>query len=383
MAINRGSVEYYNLEKVAEVLSISTAEVNRLREQSKLRGLRDGSTWKFNKEEIHTYLADSIRARSSNEKANIPEDDDFSLADEESVPSFDILVEDAALPDDSDLVSVAPSTRLPSDLDLAALDHDSDLALAEETHVSAVAVPQKTEEPAEPASEIAEVLLDEDDASALLLLSPESYAVELDDESALIDGGASPQLELADNSGLDVLLDQEEPSDVLDIGKEEYEVSASESADFDLEPSQVVWSGDDSESSSQVIAVDVALAETMQESADSLGLANFDTADFAEFGSGVSSPAGPTSGDPFGMPGVTDDFGSTFTPAVAVTPKKPATPVEEYSTGMLVALSLTLAVLLLPCLVILDTMIHMWSWEEPFILNGVLMNEIAKLFNIL
>lgn len=43
---------YYNLQKAADVLGLSTGEVNRLREQGKLRAYKDGADWKFRKEEV-------------------------------------------------------------------------------------------------------------------------------------------------------------------------------------------------------------------------------------------------------------------------------------------------------------------------------------------
>ena len=374
MAINKSNTEYYNLEKVAEVLSVPTAEVNRLREQSKLRGFRDGANWKFNKEEVHTYLADSIRARNGNGKTKNPGESDFDLEESASASSFDLLMEEAALPDDSDLVAVSSSARPPSDLDLAALDHDSDLALAEETQISSLVVPKKAKAPVEPASE---VIMDDEDSSALVLAEPDSYVV--DDESVLT-GGSSPQLGLAGDSGFDVLLTDEDSSNVLQVEEEKTEISSVAAAEFELEPSQIVAESDDSESSSQVIAVDVGLAA--QEGTDPFGH-TFDVADFAGFDSGISVPSEPTSGDPFSSAvGIPDDFNAAFTPVAAVSSRKPAARTEEYSTGMLVSLASILVVMLLPGLMLLDTMIHVWSWNEPFLLNSILMNTIAGWFGL-
>ena len=57
--------DYYNLEKAAEVLGKSAGDLNRLREAGKIRAFRDGSAWKFRKEDIDNYLAQEIRDKSA------------------------------------------------------------------------------------------------------------------------------------------------------------------------------------------------------------------------------------------------------------------------------------------------------------------------------
>ena len=70
----------YSLEKAAEVLGKTPGELNRLREGGKIRAFRDGSAWKFRKEDIDNFLTDEIRQRGSS-------------------PSFE---DDGLLTDDSD-----------------------------------------------------------------------------------------------------------------------------------------------------------------------------------------------------------------------------------------------------------------------------------------
>jgi len=376
MAINRSSTEYYNLEKVAEVLSVSTAEVNRLREQSKLRGFRDGSNWKFNKEDVHTYLAESIRARSGN--GHKPSDSGFDLAGESaSASSFDLLMEEAALPADDQLVSAA-SAHPKSDLDLAALDHD-ELALAEETQISSLVVPKKAKTPAAvPENNMFQVVPDED-SSALVLGSADSDALD-DHESVFEISGSSPQLGLAGDSGFDVLTVGETGNDTdVVLPEEKTETLKPSVVEFELEPPPPALGDDNSESSSQVIAIDVGLAGEAQ-SADALGQDGFEN--FLDFDSGVQAPpAASATADPFGS-GVSS-LPDVFTaPAATVSSKKAAVEKEEYSTGMLIALISALVVMLLPGLMLIDTMIHMWSWSDPFMLNSLLMGTIAGWFGL-
>jgi len=386
MAINKSSTEYYNLEKVAEVLSVSTAEVNRLREQSKLRGFRDGSNWKFLKEDIHTYLAESIKARSGGSNGQKPGESDFDLGEGGASPSsFDLLMEDAALPHDSDLVSVSPSAPPSSDLDLAALDDENDLALAEETQVSSLVIPKKVPKPEEPKSEILRAVQSDNDSSALILEQPpESFALD-DDDSVLGASSSSPQLGLAGDSGFDVLVageeenilvaEESEEENLLEV--EEKTESVSSVVEFALEPPSGAQGSDDSESSSQVIAID-AFAEAGQDAAP-FG----DFSDFVGFDSGIHAPAPPPSegsSDPFAAG--TPAFDDVAVPVPSVVSKTTAAAQEEYSTGMLIALVFALVVMLLPGMMALDTMVHMWSWGEPFVLNSILMSTIAGLFGL-
>ena len=375
MSTNR-STEYYNLEKVAEVLSVSTAEVNRLREQNKLRGFRDGSNWKFSKEDVHTYLAASIKARSGNDSGVKTGDSDFDLAeDNASASSFDLLMEDAVLPGDDQLISAAP-VQSKSDLDLAALDDDSDLALAEETQISSLVVPKKAKSPEKKKDELEssglEVDMDED-SSALVLGSVEH------DESVLSANGSSPQLGLAGDSGFDVFVagEGDGESEIL-LVDEATSIPMLSAADFTLEPAPKVQGDDDSESSSQVIAIDVGL-EGAGLDTDPFGGNSF--GDFTDFGSGIQSPpatpAAPASHDPFGS-GTIPSPDAFVTPKPTVSSKRAVAPEEEYSTGMLIALVSALVVMLLPGIMLLDTMVHMWSWDERFDLTSWLMSGIAS-----
>jgi len=377
MAINKSSTEYYNLEKVAEVLSVSTAEVNRLREQSKLRGFRDGSNWKFNKEDVHTYLAESIKARNGNGRK--PGESGFDLAGESaSASSFDLLMEEAALPTDDQLVSAA-SVPQKSDLDLAALDHDDELALAEETQISSLVVLKKAKTPVtEPEEDEMFQVVPEEDSSALVLASAESHALD-DEESVLGAGSSSPQLGLAGDSGFDVLVAGEtgDDSDVL-LAAEKTETAAPPEVEFELEPPPPVLGDDHSESSSQVIAIDVGLAGEAL-SADAFEQDGFEN--FIGFDSGIQSPPAAAANDPFGS-GVSSLPDAFATPAVTVSPKKAVVQGEEYSTGMLIALISLLVLMLLPGLMLIDTMVHMWSWSDPFPLNSLLMGTIAGWFGL-
>jgi len=457
------STEYYNLEKVAEVLSVPMAEVNRLREQSKLRGFRDGTDWKFLKEEVHDYLAKTIKARSSHAgNGQKPGDSDFDiLGSDGAASSFDLLVEKAAplLPDDDQLVSVSSQTRPASDLDLAALDNDDELALAEETRISAATMPQKGKktEIEEDSSEVAlseetrisavtmpqkgkKTKIEEDSSEVALaeetrisaITMPQkgkkpssasrSDAILLDDhESVLGAGSSSPQLGLAGDSGFDVLVagevdsdlfevdsktldgdsnllevdsktlggdsnllevdskTLEGDSDLLEVAEEKTSVVFT-SEEFSLEPSASATDGDDSESSSQVIAINAGFSGAGQN--DPFGESDFGASVFEGFDSGILPPqSGTTASDPFGT-GTSSFPDSRSASTALVSPRKPLVAVEEYSPGVLLALICVLGVMLVPGYMLIDTMVYMWSWGDPYVLNSLLMDTIAGWFGL-
>ena len=66
--------QFYDITKAAEVLGLKPADVQLLREQNKLRGFRDGASWKFKVDDVQNYLAQSIKEKHAN-----AEDDDLVL----------------------------------------------------------------------------------------------------------------------------------------------------------------------------------------------------------------------------------------------------------------------------------------------------------------
>ena len=59
------ATKFYNVQKAAEVLGISPAEVNQLREELKLHGYRDGADWKFKAEEVDALVSGASDNSSS------------------------------------------------------------------------------------------------------------------------------------------------------------------------------------------------------------------------------------------------------------------------------------------------------------------------------
>ncbi|MDO5308626.1 MAG: helix-turn-helix domain-containing protein, partial [Planctomycetia bacterium] len=93
---------FYTLEKTAEMLDLSTGDVTRLRESNKLRGFRDGQTWKFRKEDVDKYLQDMIRERSRANDLLAGEQDETNPTMLADSASFDSLLDAYSFNDTAD-----------------------------------------------------------------------------------------------------------------------------------------------------------------------------------------------------------------------------------------------------------------------------------------
>lgn len=104
---------YYTLEKTAEILEMNPGDVNRLREQGKLRAFRDGAAWKFRKEDVEKFLTDMIRARSASASSDY---DLLSNENDEEGPTMlaDSAAFDSMLKEDGKNVFVSQTSSAPT-----------------------------------------------------------------------------------------------------------------------------------------------------------------------------------------------------------------------------------------------------------------------------
>lgn len=401
------SSEYYSLEKTAEVLSLPTAEVNRLREKSQLRAFRDGSSWKFRKVDVDNYLAELIKSRG---KGQSGESDDFDLTETSTgdSASFDALMEDGLELDD-DLIdaSAKPSESSEKGFELADDDFlldDDGLSLSTENGIS---LPD-----------------DATAVSAATLLTPESpeasdVDLAIDDDSLLLDDGSSAQLDLAGESGLSLLeiadedlepqapapegdgmaLELDDDDDILSLVDDEAPPEFTSTMaipvedDFQLTPDADSSMSDDSDSASQVIALDKDTDLGAAAAQEPIG----------PIPGGIDFQAPPQEDSPFGaVPGVGDfaaapegafgapegGFGAPFGagPADFAAPGTSfpaATSTEATYTPLLVTSIILVAFfLILPGMMLLDLIIHIWSWGEPFVINSTIMETLCSMLGL-
>ncbi|MDR2437787.1 MAG: helix-turn-helix domain-containing protein [Planctomycetaceae bacterium] len=389
------SSEYYSLEKAAEVLALPTAEVNRLREKNQLRAFRDGSSWKFRKVDVDNYLAESIKNRGKNEKST--SDSDFDLLgmsdDEESptlladLPSFDSLMEEGITPDDK-MINVTPSSQPASNIILeknisdptnkaSVIDDDlmlsaDDLILSEDSNV----LPDSLSVSKSSASDIDlaaddDLVLDSGGSSGQLNLAGDSGL-------SLLDIADNIDLQLVEKGGSDVQLELDDNDDILSLMEEDLVVENTSTIaipvedDFQLTPDAGFMSTDDSESASQVIALDE----------DNI----FATSDGSS-GFGTDIPFAPATPAAETTQGAT--FGTTpFTTApeefVARTPEMvsvvPVTTEFTYTPWHIFWIVFATVFLIPPGIMILDLIIHIWSWGEPFVINSSIMDLLVGMW---
>lgn len=117
------SKKYYDLEEAAALLGMPKDELNRLREQGKIRGFADRGTWKFRDEDIDKLK----RSRQIDSDPDVPMAIDESSSEMPVSPS--VLADDEGLAEQPTIVSKRDAmSGSDSDVRLA-VDSDSDVKL--------------------------------------------------------------------------------------------------------------------------------------------------------------------------------------------------------------------------------------------------------------
>ena len=397
------SQQFYNLQKTAEVLGISSADVNQLREQRKLHGYRSGADWKFKVEDVENLLAERIKAKRA-AALNAPDQD---LMDSE------VLADDVQLgesdPDSSG--TVIGGTEESTD------DAESDIQLADSQAAPVADASDVQLEDADDDSEFdLDLTIDEDivmEDSQFSLAGEESgtdrasgtsevdLASEgevLDDDDLVLGGGtgsgSGSDITIAGDSGISLVdpndsgLSLEKPVDLsgdsesLELDEDDMLTLPAEGGEgmeelpgddeFLLTPMDDAGDEDD-ESGSQVIALDTeegdeaatmvgepaGMAAMLDEEAsvdEPLAAAIGEVPDMAAVGAGPSMTAGPV------VTGRTDAL------------------LSEAPYGTLWTTMLTLCVGFLGLCGILsyDIMRNMWSWSAEYTVNSTIMDSILK-----
>ncbi|MDR0608490.1 MAG: helix-turn-helix domain-containing protein [Planctomycetaceae bacterium] len=385
------SSEYYSLEKAAEVLALPTAEVNRLREKNQLRAFRDGSSWKFRKVDVDNYLAESIKNRGKSEKST--SESDFDLLntgdDGESptlladLPSFDSLMEEGlslgdelidAVPTPQSAKSATPTDKgtygiasddFPVDDDLM-LSSD-DLMLADDSDI----LPDSVVRPSLSKPSASDVDLAADD-DLVLDSNGSSGQLDLAGDSglSLLDIADSIDLQPVEKGGSDVQLELDDDDDILSLVDDDLAVENTSTIaipvedDFQLTPNSGFVSTDDSESASQVIALD---EESMF--ATPGGSSGFGTD--IPFAPATPVAEATTPGAVFDATPFTTGPGEF----VARTPETISTTAEiQYTSWHIFWIVFATVFLIIPGMMIMDLIIHIWSWGEPFVINSSIMD---------
>ncbi|HUT93773.1 MAG TPA: helix-turn-helix domain-containing protein [Thermoguttaceae bacterium] len=388
--------EYYNLEKAAEVLGVYPAELNEMREKGKVRAFRDGSGWKFKKEEIDD-LAVELRSKKAAGPDKTAEDDsqdvllsEVELGESDPSASGTVIGSEAQSPEDSDIKLAS------SDIGLGTGEEkkdggsfeELDLTIEEDVQLEDSQLPLASAETGEKvaggsgdsAIELAEGLEDDDlvlgsggsgsditigQDSGISLVDPHDSGLSLDEPLELASDDESLALGEDDMLTLSEDADTESPT----------ELKADD--DFLLTPLEEGADEEDSESGSQVIALDDALgdeAATMVAGGAGGGMAAM--LDEEVGGADAGLAVGPLEGasEAVGAFGAAQPAGAALAPGAAALPESP------YGKLAMIGLTCCLILLLLSGMMAYDLMRNMWSWGGTYSVTSSLMDMVVGLF---
>ncbi|MHB8902008.1 MAG: helix-turn-helix domain-containing protein [Thermoguttaceae bacterium] len=400
--------QFYDITKAAEVLGLKPADVQLLREQNKLRGFRDGASWKFRVEDVQNYLAESIKTRHASVAAD-DEDmvlgaDDLDMGTESSDLQLGGGSSDLQLgAGSSDLELGGGSSDLElgagsSDLEVGAGSSDLELTETEFEFTGSSDINLGGEKKATSGSDLElDLTLDHDVSlgeSDIALASEEKAeggsdlevgADVLDDEDLVLGGsGAGSDVTIGGDSGISLVdpadsgLSLEEPLNLtaeneesLELGEDDMlslEESGEQAADVEAENEFMLTpleeAGDD-ESGSQVIALD----------ADDMASVAIAAPAMLDEDLGGATPIGFEAVEAAPM-----DMAAMSAVASAAAPISAGAPViqEAPYSGLVVWLGL------FPCVILLvlagmmsfDLVRNMWSWEGTVTINSTLLDTL-------
>ncbi|MGA2061016.1 MAG: helix-turn-helix domain-containing protein [Thermoguttaceae bacterium] len=387
--------KYYNVKETAQIFGITEEAVRQMLERREIYGYRDGADWKFKTEDIERMATDR-KAQAA--PPNIEDTDEVLLSEVElgqsgTGTSGTVIGMETAPHGESDIqlvgsdVNVSDQSATPpiakakpdskvgkfEDLDLGMAE---DLSLAESNIGLDAAKKPTSESPT--------------GTSSLSINAKPS-----DDDEAVIGGGSSGSgITLTGDSGISLVdpadsgLSLDEPLELggsgtgesLELGEEDIlqlaESSKSHSGikaddDFLLTPTEETTEADESESGSQVIALDT---EGDEAGAPGPGVATLFGEGLGDLGAGVSLGQAPLGGPSLGMSAAAMAESAAVAPAGSFLPEAP------YTTWNIVFLGLCLFFLLLCGAMVYDLLRNMWSWNSAGSVNTWLMDTIVGLF---
>jgi excisionase family DNA binding protein len=397
--------KYYNTEEAAKKFDISVEEVKKMLEQRELHGYRDGADWKFKVEDIDRMAQE----RKASSLSPIEEEgtgdvllsevalgQPVGLGTSGTVIAMDALAHDAATSDiqlASDLNIVKPGEELPtpkagkietSGSNTARLDElelapaEDDLTLAD----SSAMLPNKSDVVAGVSGSAIDLggsgALEDDDLVLGGSGTGSDVTIGGDSGISLLDAAADSGISLEQPLDLstadDVAMELDE-GDMLSVSEVD-EAPLKTDDDFLLTPLEEAADADESESGSQVIALDAETDEAGMIGAGAAGsmagLLDEDLSAQPALDLGMAAPlaASPLlAGHAVGLP---EGAGAVQPSAVFFEPPY---------TNLQIAGLITCAVLLMLCgMMTYDLLRNMWSWQGAYPVNSTLMDLILGLF---
>jgi hypothetical protein len=384
--------KYYNVKETATIFGIDEDAVRQMLERRELYGYRDGADWKFKAEDIERMAADRKAA------PHVEDTDEVLLSEVELGQSGlgasgTVIGMETAPHGESDIqlagsdIEVISESATPpigkakadssvgkfEDLDLGLAD---DLSLAE----SSIGVDTAKKPTSESPTGTSSLKIDAEPA---------------DDDEAVIGGGSSGSgVTLTGDSGISLVdpadsgLSLEEPLELggsgadesLELGEEDMlqlaESSKSHSGlkaddDFLLTPTEETAEPDESESGSQVIALDTEGEEAGLAGQGVATLFGAEGIGDQAMDMGAGAALATAGGPGFSMAAME---GAAVSPTGAFLTEAP------YTTGNIVLLAACVVLLLFCGALVYDLLRNMWSWDQAGSVSTWLPDKIVGLF---
>ena len=388
--------KYYNSAEAAELLGVDEADIKQMVANRELHGYRDGANWKFKVETIDELVQRRAAEPETGDGDVLLSEVELGSSDPGASGTVIGMEGDHDMAGQSDLlldgeeVTAAGQDEIGSkvmqfeELDLSL---DDDLTLEE------------TDEPSAPGAP----------GSSTIDLTPG----DMDDDDLVLGGsGTGSDITIGGDSGISLVdptdsgLSLDEPLDLggsaagsgaesLELGEDDL-ISLSEDADEDsptelktdgdflLTPMEEAGDEDDSESGSQVIALDTE--GEADDAATMIGAGGGGGAMAAMLDEDLSAqPADELGiGDPLdaqqmGMAPAANQPGG-FADGAPVAPAAAASPEAPYSGWNILSLVLCVLILTFCGMFMTDLLWNMWSWDSATSINSWTMDWVLSLF---
>jgi excisionase family DNA binding protein len=392
--------KYYTVAETAQAFGVSEDEVKQMLERRELYGYRDGSNWKFKAEDIDR-IAQERQSQEPKAGDEGPENADVLLSTVEQgqsgIAASGTVVGMAGAPlvaGGSDLQLADSSGKLNPDAAPApakpgsdvgskvAQFEDLDLALDEDIALedSSVGAGGKTGKGSSKINLTSQV-----DTSGDLLLGDSDVTIGGDSGISLVDPSdsgisleSSPDLGVADDESIE--LGEEDMLIAGESVKTGIRKRMETDDEFMLTPLEDSGDIEESESGSQVIALDTEGDEAATMVSGGAGRPRVDLGDDLMSAGPAMGRSGPSNVSLAGPPAVSGSHPKPFIETTPLVTPPSVLPEAPYS-GLQIASLATCTVLLMLCgMMVFDLMRNMWSWTGPAAVNSSLMDLIVNLF---
>lgn len=339
----------YSLDEVAQLMGKTPAEINDMRMQGKIYGMRDGSSWKFKGQDVEKLLH-PVAEQAYDEDYALAGDSGLSL-DEGSVAGASDVMNGSSLDINSTLDS---SSGISQDAGNVLDIGEDDLVLGESDVMSDVTL--------------------NGESSGINLYKPEGDSgISLDENelSGALDAGSVAMNSDSLNVNLDDLVLDDDSLSIIEDGSSAAMPEDGNEFTLTTTPDDVE---DESETGSQVIA----LSENSSDFSDPLMGAGPGAIDGAQDGIEMGIDASAPAGDAGLYGGV---LPPDVTPELIEVAREIGKKDKPYTILNVLSLFICIAMLTMTLIMSVDLIRNMWSWQGPYPINSQLMDWLLSYFN--